>query len=138
MNSIDIERALDGYSIRGVFSSDTLPEDGGGLMVCNTDPHYKPGRHWIAMYVDRQGEYFDSFGRPPAAPFRDYMDEQCEHWICNERQLQSVASPFCGHYCVFYCMLRSLGVDLRKIVASLTDDTGFNDVLVHGFICGNK
>jgi hypothetical protein len=33
--------------------------------VCNTDPSTKPGRHWIAIYVDEDGgrEYFDSFGR---------------------------------------------------------------------------
>ena len=47
----------------------------------------------------------------------------------------SVYSPFCGHYCVLYCILRSRGISMRSIVCSFTRDTGFSDVLVHGFIC---
>jgi hypothetical protein len=63
------------------------------------------------------------------------LNKHCKRWIFNERQLQSICSRFCGHYCVYYCILRNRGIDLRKISSSLTDDTGFNDVLVHGFIC---
>jgi len=44
-------------------------------------------------------------------------------------------SRFCGHYCVLYCILRSRGIDMHSIVSSFTRDTGFNDVLVHGFVC---
>jgi len=87
---------------RGVFSCDTLPETlVYGLIVCNTDPHDKPGEHWIAMYIDGgRGEYFDSFGRAPAKVFKDYLNRYCNTWIFNERQLQSICSRFCGHYCV--------------------------------------
>jgi len=34
----------------GVFSVDTLPSM-PRLLVCNTDPSYMPGRHWICIYV---------------------------------------------------------------------------------------
>lgn len=139
MNSRDIERILATNStmFRGVYSCDTLPETRvRGLIVCNTDPQDKPGEHWIAMCFDGdRGEYFDSFGRRPAKVFEDYLNRHCKHWIFNDRQLQSACSRFCGHYCVYYCLLRSSGVDLRRIVSSFTNDTGFNDVIVHGFIC---
>ena len=139
MNTRVIERILNAncLSFRGVYSRDTLPTGNvKGLYVCNTDPHDKPGEHWIAMYFDGdRGEYFDSFGRPPPTVFKDYLNRHCKYWIFNERQLQSVCSRFCGHYCVYYCLLRSRGLDLCRIVASFTNDTGFNDVLVHGFIC---
>ena len=61
-------------SFRGVFSRDTLPSTINGLLVCNTDPHGKPGEHWIAMCIndDGHGEYFDSFERPPTKVFKDY------------------------------------------------------------------
>jgi hypothetical protein len=139
MNTRDIERALKrcGPKFRGVFSCDRLPA-GRGLMVCNTDPHDKPGKHWIAINIDadgRHGEYFDSLGQPPSTTFERFLNERCEEWIFNERQLQSVISRFCGHYCVYYCMLRSRGIDMRRVVNQFTDDTGFNDVLVHGFVC---
>jgi len=114
----------------GVFSADRLP-DNLRLLVCNTDPAHRPGEHWLVMYVDdegRFGEYFDSLGRPPHDAFRRYLDKHCRHWSYNDRQLQSVVSRFCGHYCVFYRILRSCGRDMRRIVGSFSSDAGFNDV----------
>jgi hypothetical protein len=57
MNADSICRQI----FQGVFSADTLPSK-PRLLVC---PSTKPGRHWIAIYVDEDGgrEYFDSFGR---------------------------------------------------------------------------
>ena len=139
MNNLEIDFILRKNCrqlFRGVYSSDTLPKNVRGLIVCNTDPHDRPGEHWVAMYVDgERGEFFDSFGRPPTGVFKDFMNFNCKRWIYNDRQLQSICSRFCGQYCVFYCVLRSRGIDLRKITSSFTNDTGFNDVIVHGFIC---
>ena len=132
MNTDEMERKLS-HRIDGVFSADTLP-DKPHLLVCNTDPSDKPGRHWVCIHVeDGCGEYFDSFGRRPTELFERYLNRHCTSWIYNDRQIQSVISKFCGHYCI--CMLRSRGVDMRKIVSSFTSDTGLNDALVHGFVC---
>ena len=51
MNSDEIDRFLRGYlrDFDGVFSVDNMPED-PHLLVCNTDPSDKLGRHWIAIY----------------------------------------------------------------------------------------
>jgi len=36
------------------------------LLVCNTDTSDKPGRHWMAIYIeDGCGDLFDSFGHGP-------------------------------------------------------------------------
>ena len=104
--------------------------------MCNTDASDKPGQHWICMHFeDGRGEYFDSFGRRPTANFERYLNRHCSSWTFNRRQLQSVSSKFCGHYCIYYCMLTSRGIDIPKIVNSFTADTGLNDVLVRGFVC---
>ena len=139
MNSEDIERALKHVrDFDGVFAADELP-DKPRLLVANTDPASRPGRHWVCICVENgRGEYFDSFGRPPTVDFERYMDGHCSSWTFNRRQLQSVISRFCGHYCIYYCLLRSRGVDMSKIVNSLTSDTGLNDVLVHRFACRNS
>jgi len=122
MNTLEIEGFLSPRtsSFDGVFSIDTLPTS-PRLLVCNTDPASKPGRHWVAIYVrDGRGEFFDSFGRAPnaAAVFEHYMNSYRSSWIFNNKQLQSVISRFCGHYCIYYCLLRERGVDMRKIVRS--------------------
>jgi len=138
MNTEEIENALKRKCVKdfdGVFSADTLPAK-PRLLVVNTDPALSPGRHWVCMYVDNgRGEYFDSFGQPPTANFERYLNRHCTSWTFNNKQLQSVISRFCGHYCIYYCVLKSRGVDMPKIVNSFTDDTALNDVLVHRFVC---
>ena len=126
----------------GVYSSDNIPTISKlpALIVCNTDTRRGPGEHWIVIYLDNtgHGEYFDSFGRRPEDGFKTFLDEHCSSWICNERQLQSVISSFCGHYCIFFSLYRSRGVDLRSIVKLFTKDTGLNDSIVHKFVCKMK
>ena len=142
MNAVDIEKFLHidpvfRIKVQGVFSADMLPSE-PRLLICNTDPSTKAGEHWIAIHVDEygRGEYFDSFGRPPNEHFTSYKNKHCSlSWNFNKRQLQSIISSFCGHYTCFYCMLRSRGVDMLRIVKHFTSDTGFNDSIVHGFVC---
>lgn len=140
MNILDIDRFIRADKpcrgiFQGVFSIDTLPNK-PRLLVCNTDPSNKPGKHWIAIFVDskQRGEYFDSFGRKPTKDFEKYMNEHCTNWIFNTRQLQSIVSSYCGFYCCFYCMYRCRGFDLAHIVNLFTRDTGFNDSIAHGFV----
>ena len=138
MNTDQIDRILSNIAkYQGVYSSDTLP-DRPHLLVCNIDPSTKVGSHWVAIYVDEKtgrGEYFDSFGRPPQGVFKTYMNKHCIVWTFNNRQLQSVISSFCGFYCCVYCLCRSRGLDLKRIVSMFSNDTGYNDYLVHRFIC---
>jgi len=64
MNSDEIERFLRALvrDFDGVFSIDNLPDD-PHLLVCNTDHSYKPGRHWIAIYIeDGRGEFLIRLG----------------------------------------------------------------------------
>ncbi len=143
MNTRDIDRFVRSDEtcrviFQGVFSVDTLPEK-PRLLICNTDPSDKPGKHWIAIFVDstRHGEYFDSFGRKPPGIFERYMNKHCIDWLFNIRQLQSIASSYCGFYCCFYCMLRCRGFDLNYVIKLFTGDTGFNDSIVRGFVCND-
>ena len=145
MNTREIEKFLRADPVcrnvfQGVFSADMLPTE-PRLLVSNTDPSTKGGEHWITIYVDAygRGEYFDSFGRPPNEHFASYMNEHCSRsWIFNKRQLQNIISSFCGHYCCLYCMYRSRSLDLNRIVNHFTNDTSFNDSIVHAFVCNNK
>src|SRR5664279_2080844 len=94
MNTSQIDSILESDSVckslfQGVYSVDTLPSK-PRLLVCNTDPSTKPGSHWIAIYVDKngRGEYFDSFGRAPQREFEHYMNKHCRVWTFNKKQLQ--------------------------------------------------
>jgi len=146
MNSNQIERILRTRcrnSFLGVFACDRLPSrlppKRPLLLVCNTDPHDLPGRHWIVIFIgdDSVGELFDSLNDSAALPqiIVTYLNRSCRSWIRNSRQLQSAATRFCGQYCVFYCLFRSLGYSLNAIESCFTTDTGLNDVFVHAIVC---
>ena len=137
MNTTEIEQLLAKQpGFQGVYSSDRLPNN-PRLLVCNTDPSWKAGEHWIAIYVDKngRGEYFDSFGRRPDKHFERYLNANCSSWTFNKKRLQSSISSFCGFYCVLFVVLRVRGFDLNKL---FKNDTGYNDWLVHLFVCKLK
>ena len=124
---------------RGVFACDELPDVNTrpSVIVVNTDPARKPGRHWICIYFDGDGhgEYFDSFGLEPKRVFADYMDENCFAWTFNRKRMQSIVSRFCGHYCIWYCIMKFRNVSLNELTTNMSNDTGLNDYLVHRFAC---
>jgi len=124
---------------RGVFASDELIDVKvrPSVIVINTDPAKQPGRHWICMYFDGDGhgEYFDSFGHSPTRAFERYLDKNCIAWTFNKKQMQSLVSRFCGHYCIWYCIMKFRKVTLNALVDATSGDTGLNDYLVHRFVC---
>ena len=120
----------------GVYPANKIPKL-PALTVCNTDSSSKPGEHWIVLYVDENNkeEYFDSIDRFPTELFKTFLDVNCVEWIWNEKQLQSVISKLCGHYCILYCLCRCRAVDVRKVAKIFTKDTSLNDSIVHNFVC---
>jgi hypothetical protein len=144
MTTNGIENALReriGDTFLGVYPCDKLPETIPShrplLLIANTDPSTKPGEHWIAICLDKdgRGEYFDSFGRAPKKTFKTFLDKNCDSWIKNDRQLQSLMSKFCGLYTVYYCLFRSLNYDMSDILKMFIHDQGVNDWMVHTFVC---
>ena len=65
-------------NIKGVYALDEIvhikQKSFPSAYVFNLDPSYKPGVHWVAVYIDRREllEYFDSFGRPPPREIKDF------------------------------------------------------------------
>ena len=76
-----------------VVAKDTLPEVVAtypSVFMCTTHDGNKPGEHWIAIYVDDIGDYFDPYGlQPEHVEFTNFMKEHCSEWSPNDRILQS-------------------------------------------------
>ena len=74
-----------------VTAKDELPEiveTYPVALVCNTHNADQPGEHWVAMYVDEVGDYFDPYGQAPQhVEFTNFMNEHCSEWSANERTL---------------------------------------------------
>ena len=123
-------------SFRGVFAADRLPRQSrDGAYIVNTDPHDKPGRHWLGLWVDRPTcQVFDSYG----LPLRVYDDPDLQLWLSqfptvlrSDKTLQTLDSMACGHYALQYLKSKANGVDMNTFL-SFWSDTDFvqNDLVV--------
>ena len=90
---------------------------------------------WTFCVIIRNSVPPVDLGRAPTRTFERYMNEHCREWIYNCKQLQSIVSRFCGHYCACYCILRSKGIDMCRFLRYFTRDTGLNDVIAHELMC---
>ena len=96
----------------GVFPSDKLPQTIDrypcGLVV-NIDPSTKPGTHWIGIFLTspQNGEWFDSYGKPPefyGAVFTEFMNNHCNEWEFQKYSctfdILNEGEGFCVHACI--------------------------------------
>jgi len=126
----------------GVFARNTLPDKIEKYpcgFIANTDPIFKPGKHWVAFYFQspHEGEFFDSYGRAPMyynKQFVDFLNQNSSVWNYNSEELQNLFSAVCGEYCIFYLMHRSRGVSMNSVVNLFSNDKILNDEKVYGFI----
>lgn len=145
MNSHQLKCATDcdvelRRNILGIFAADQLPQkipnEPFGLIV-NIDPHYKPGRHWIALYVQRgEVEAFDSYGNLPSH-YSLYIERFLQRFtkvVFNTKKLQSSYTKVCGQYCLFYLMCRCRGYSMMDITGIFSNDFKLNDEFVYYFV----
>jgi len=119
----------------GVFALDKiLPLDGfPTCCIVNTDPHNHPGSHWVAVFIDhdRNGDYFDSYGRKPhKKPLLQHMKKHCIDWVWNEKLLQCPYSSVCGQYCLYFLYHRVRGETMSSIMNRFGGNLEENDLLV--------
>lgn len=137
MNSSEIRKQLRGYkNFVGVFPCDSLPQlQANQAMIVNTDPHNKPGEHWVAFYMDipEHLEYFDSFGLPPIVHhLRKYINSSVHNnFVYSSVQLQHNSSDTCGNHCIAFVKHRLNKQPFVTLLAHFTSCTEDNDNKVH-------
>lgn len=140
MNTSEIRKALSlarAGSI-GVYAADRVPFNLTlpAALVVNTDPASKPGQHWIAIYIDKNGSgvYFDSYGEQPTSRHhRHRLRQLCKRVEYNRKRLQSLDSTVCGEYCIMFIYNMCSGRTLRSFCNVFSRDTRSNDRIVSQF-----
>ena len=98
------------------FNSKNLKDSGKTKIgfIFNTDPHYKSGSHWIAMYLDLNKKvlfYFDSNGDvipEELNALKLKIIEQCKNigikikFMSNEGFRHQEGNTECGMYCLYF------------------------------------
>ena len=103
--------------------------------ITNTDSHELGGVHWCAWMVDGKNiTFFDSFGRHPRDPAFSYKDIFKGFNVkYNKTQVQDFSSSTCGHYCIQFLYILSLGLDLNFMLKDYGSNFKKNDIVVYNF-----
>jgi hypothetical protein len=137
MNTQEIQYQLKDYkAFVGVFPCDRLPSlKPGQAMIVNTDPHTKPGQHWVAFYKTKSMdlEYFDSFGLPPlVSHLKNYINMGAHnHFTYSTVQLQHESSQTCGNHCISFVKHRLLDQPFASLLAHFSSLLLNNDRKVY-------
>ena len=141
MKTIDVEESLLSDEMTrmiagGVYAADRLPRT---MYIANTDPHFKPGRHWVVIYFGEEHiEYFDSLGKQPNRIIEDYLILMGPNgYLRNVRRVQGTQSVNCGQFCLYYAYFKSRDISMDTILSSFTVDYAFNDYIVEQFVAKN-
>jgi hypothetical protein len=89
-------------------------------VVFNTDPHDKPGEHWISLFIDVRAKvifFFDSTGDKPQKRIRTFMKMVREQGEANNIPFKEYINDVhhqsndseCGVYCIFMIIHMLLG-----------------------------
>jgi hypothetical protein len=107
-------------------------------LVLNEDRSNQPGSHWTGLFMDltrRQAQFFDSYGKPPLAPLRNWIKEINDNLKAqNKRQFTLMYSPYqqqrlgseCGVYTLHFLIKRIQGVPFKTIVNHIIRDEKMN------------
>jgi hypothetical protein len=128
----------------GVFAADRLQslhvKKYPACFIVNSDPSWKPGTHWLAIYMDHNHnvEFFDSYGQSPSKypMIFDFMRTYTGHYKMNFVQLQSSLSSTCGQFCIYFLLWRCRSVSFEQIMNAFDPCQETNDLLVTTFVNG--
>lgn len=127
----------------GVFPADQIPRKWHkpSAFVLNTDPSFKPGSHWVALYVEKNGSgwYLDSYGFPcMIEEHLKSIKNNCRNFRYNTVQLQSDNSSVCGHFCILFLHFMSCGYSMDDFVRIFSSNLSQNDRIVRNYVSSLK
>ena len=102
-------------------------------LIINTDESNKPGEHWIALFINKNGnlEYFDSYGiKPFKKEIYQFIKKHRMKLIYNKKKIQNSASINCGKFCLLFLLLRTRGFTMKKIIKLFINNKN-NDLLIN-------
>ena len=126
----------------GIFSVDTLSiiRERPELIICNTDPSDKPGKHWVLFFFKGKSvDFYDSLGQDInyyGSLFLDFIKNFAHDYKQCIRRTQLIDNDLCGHYCLYYALCKCNGDSMEKIIDSMVSSDHVIDVVNKNFyIC---
>ena len=134
MNTKQIWQALTSNPVTepyfdGVFSVDTLKEikTKPELIICNTDPSNKPGKHWLLFFFhNNRAYYYDSLGNKLeyyGKDFTEFVKRFSIFYESSKIRTQPKNSSLCGYYCLYFAYKICKGNNMHDIINSMKSST---------------
>ncbi len=108
-----------------------LMVDKPAAFIVNSDPNFKPGKHWMVIFLPKTksgicnsaAEFFDPQGLPPSAYGKEivkFLKANSDfQYAFNSLQVQEDWSSICRLYCCYYILNRFQGQSMRDIISDL-------------------
>lgn len=120
---------------KGVYPSNAIetPMHYPATMVVNLDEADEPGSHWVAIYMKSADDvlYFDSYGRKPEGPIKEFL--RGKRVRANQFFIQSIISDVCGYYCIYVIYRWSRGDSYARVLTGLGKKQNI-DLFVRSFV----
>ena len=98
----------------GVYSRDNLPKIKDGAYVINLDEYSDIGTHWVALYVNNNVTYFDSFGvEHIPKEIKAFIDRSLSI-AANILTTQAYDSIMCRYFCIGFIGFMLAGKTLTE------------------------
>jgi len=124
----------------GTFAINEMPKkmNPKSFFVCNTDPSYLSGKHWLAFVKldDKYCEIFDSLGVKINEIQAHFNFNERINFIYNTNAFQSPDSILCGKFVVTFIVERMLNqtMEFDELLENIfCDDQKKNDEIVTNF-----
>lgn len=147
MNTIQLEKILEYYAKKsykksffyGIFALDKLPhvQTFPSCLIMNNQTSDNEGEHWVAIYFDkyRRCEFFDSFGKSPKFyGIMPYLKKYSKSIKFNNKKIQSIFSPYCGLYSVFFLFFKLKGKSMNYYKNLFKKDPIKNDIMFSNWL----
>lgn len=120
-------------------------------VVFNTDPHNKPGQHWMSLYMDLSGGnldgipaiyFFDSYGLKPCSRVQKLIDKVQSQgkkynnpikFFYNDKKYQNKDAQ-CGMYSIHFIKEMIKGLPFQRFLRSGLSDNKMIDIRNNYFI----
>lgn len=110
----------------GIYAKDLLEDIDSKpiLIICNTDPSFEPGKHWVVFFFENETcEFFDSLGKSVdfyGPEFVNFVEKFSTQTKFVKKKIQPSNTALCGVYCLFYSYFKCQGKSLKKICKMMT------------------
>ena len=155
MNTVQINHALQSWLgsqskyppsiFKGTFALNQMPYVytlvAPFAMIINTDPLFREGDHWIAIYCPKPNapvEFFDTRGFPVNESYYNHvLSVLVAHFstVYNVYPIQSPCSTVCGEFCIAFLYFRICGVSFDDFLNMFSVvNLRYNDRWVYNFV----